>query len=69
MNLKIPTITFLSTIGGSLILYGIFKFLIESEYMIPDRFDFLLPLMCIWGGICLILGIWSHRREGKDDAK
>ena len=69
MNFKIPTVTLLLIVGGSLILYGIFKLLIESEYMIPDRFDFLLPAICVWSGICLILGIWTYRREGKGNAK
>lgn len=69
MNIRIPTVTFLLIIGGSLILYGIFKVLIENEFMIPDRFDLLLPAICVWAGICLILGIWTYKREGKDDAE
>jgi len=69
MNLKIPSVTLLLIVGGSLILYGAFKLLIESEYMIPDRFDLLLPLICIWAGVCIVIGIWTHRRGAKGNAQ
>jgi hypothetical protein len=69
MGLKIPTATLILIVGGSLILYGAFKILIDNEFMIPDRYDLLLPLICIWAGICLIAGLWTFRREAKKNAK